>query len=152
APRAVGADAPPREAFGDVLRLPGVLPLMVVLFLVNFIGRSFTPILPLHLQRMAVPASSVAMATGALISAYSVCAALSASLLRRRPLRRRGVALDRGPADPRAPEDDLLGGRGPLPRPGRGPAAGHGLRARADGGRGPGPHGGRPALSYHFPG
>ena len=83
APRAVGADAPPREAFGDVLRLPGVLPLMVVLFLVNFIGRSFTPILPLHLQRMAVPASSVAMATGALISAYSVCAALSASLLGR---------------------------------------------------------------------
>src|SRR5262249_38046240 len=44
---------------------------------------SFTPILPLHLQRLAVPASNLAFATGALISAYSVCAAVSAMLLGR---------------------------------------------------------------------
>ncbi|HET6900240.1 MAG TPA: MFS transporter, partial [Vicinamibacteria bacterium] len=72
-----------RDGFGAVLALPGVLPLMATLFLVNFIGRSFTPILPLHLQRMAVPATSLALSTGILISAYSVCAAISAMLLGR---------------------------------------------------------------------
>ncbi len=83
APRSVAVEGAPREAFGDVLRLPGVVPLMAVLFVVNFIGRSFTPILPLHLQRLSVPSASLALATGALISAYSVCAAVSAMLLGR---------------------------------------------------------------------
>ena len=87
-PRVIAIGTAPRDRFGDVLRLPGVLPLMAALFLVNFIGRSFTPILPLHLQRMAVPAGSVALATGVLISAYSLCAALSAGLLGRATRRR----------------------------------------------------------------
>jgi DHA1 family multidrug resistance protein-like MFS transporter len=87
-PRVIAIGTAPRGRFGDVLRLPGVLPLMAALFLVNFIGRSFTPILPLHLQRMAVPAGSVALATGVLISAYSVCAAVSAGLLGRATRRR----------------------------------------------------------------
>jgi len=82
-PRVIAIGTAPRDRFGDVLRVPGVLPLMAALFVVNFIGRSFTPILPLHLQRMAVPAGSVALATGVLISAYSVCAALSAGVLGR---------------------------------------------------------------------
>jgi DHA1 family multidrug resistance protein-like MFS transporter len=88
APRVTVTGPAPGDGFGDVLRLPGVLPLMAALFLVNFIGRSFTPILPLHLQRMAVPAASVALATGVLISAYSLCAALSAGLLGRATRRR----------------------------------------------------------------
>jgi hypothetical protein len=32
-----------------VIAIPGVVGLLGVLFVVNFIGRSFTPILPLHL-------------------------------------------------------------------------------------------------------
>jgi len=88
APRVVAAEDATRDGFGAVLAVPGVLPLMVTLFLVNFIGRSFTPILPLHLQRMAVPASNLALSTGILISAYSVCAALSAALLGRATRRR----------------------------------------------------------------
>jgi DHA1 family multidrug resistance protein-like MFS transporter len=83
APHAAPADGVPRQAFGDVLRLPGVVPLMAVLFVVNFIGRSFTPILPLHLRRLSVPSANLAFATGAMISAYSVCAAVSAMLLGR---------------------------------------------------------------------
>jgi MFS transporter, DHA1 family, multidrug resistance protein len=82
-PRTGPADGEPREPFGDILRLPGVVPLMAVLFVVNFIGRSFTPILPLHLQRLSVPSANLAFSTGALISAYSVCAAVSAMLLGR---------------------------------------------------------------------
>ena len=93
APRIVAADAAQRDGFGAVLAVPGVLPLMATLFLVNFIGRSFTPILPLHLQRMAVPATSLALSTGILISAYSVCAAISAALLGRATRRREPRAM-----------------------------------------------------------
>jgi MFS transporter, DHA1 family, multidrug resistance protein len=88
APRAPVAEKGRADGFGAVLGLPGVASLMVVLFLVNFIGRSFTPILPLHLRRLAVPESDLALFTGILISAYSVCAALSAGLLGRATRRR----------------------------------------------------------------
>ncbi|HYU42478.1 MAG TPA: MFS transporter [Vicinamibacteria bacterium] len=93
APRVVATEDATRDGFGAVLAVPGVLPLMATLFLVNFIGRSFTPILPLHLQRMAVPASNLALSTGILISAYSVCAAASAALLGRATRRRDPRAL-----------------------------------------------------------
>lgn len=70
-------------SLGGVLRLHGVPGLLVVLFFVNFVGRSFTPILPLHLERLGVPAPRLASATGALISVYSIAAALSATVLGR---------------------------------------------------------------------
>ena len=54
-----------------------------MLFLVNFIGRSFTPILPLHLGVLGVPSARLASATGVLISAYSLAAAASAWYLGR---------------------------------------------------------------------
>lgn len=76
-------EAPRRSPFGEVLRLPGTAMLLAVLFLVNFIGRSFTPILPLYIQGLGVPASRLAFATGLLISLYSVAAALSAACLGR---------------------------------------------------------------------
>ncbi len=93
APRAVAAEPERKEGFGAVLGLPGVVSLMAVLFLVNFIGRSFTPILPLHLRRLSVPESDLALATGVLISAYSFCAAVSAGLLGRATRRRDPRAL-----------------------------------------------------------
>jgi MFS family permease len=51
---------------------------LVALFVVNFIGRSFTPILPLQLASLGLPESRLASATGVLISAYSLAAAASA--------------------------------------------------------------------------
>jgi DHA1 family multidrug resistance protein-like MFS transporter len=83
------ADAVPGLA--AIVALPGVAALLVVLFLVNFIGRSFTPILPLHLQILGVHPGRLASATGILISAYSVAAALSAWYLGR-------LSRDRSPA------------------------------------------------------
>lgn len=77
------AAAAPAISFSAVTALPGVAALLVVLFLVNFIGRSFTPILPLHLQALGVPPARLASATGLLISAYSVAAAVSATTLGR---------------------------------------------------------------------
>jgi MFS transporter, DHA1 family, multidrug resistance protein len=71
----------PRAGTAPLLRQRGVMPLLVVLFLVNFVGRSFTPILPMHLQQLAVPAASLGLATGVLISLYSVAAAVSATVL-----------------------------------------------------------------------
>lgn len=79
---AAPAEATP-GAKASLLRQRQVLALIVVLFLVNFVGRSFTPILPLHLQRLAVPAASLGLATGVLISAYSVAAAVSSTVLGR---------------------------------------------------------------------
>lgn len=73
----------PSVSFGAVTAVPGVVALLVVLFLVNFIGRSFTPILPLHLALLGVSPVRLASATGLLISAYSVAAAASATLLGR---------------------------------------------------------------------
>jgi DHA1 family multidrug resistance protein-like MFS transporter len=69
--------------FRSVIGVPGLLTLLVVLFGVNFIGRSFTPILPLHLQELGVPTGRLASATGILISVYSIAAAISATLLGR---------------------------------------------------------------------
>jgi MFS transporter, DHA1 family, multidrug resistance protein len=66
-----------------VLALQGVLTLLWVLFLVNFVGRSFTPILPLYLQRLGVSSDNLASATGLLISLYSIAAAVSAAGLGR---------------------------------------------------------------------
>lgn len=80
--RAVSAEEP-RAPFTAILGLAGVLPLLLVLFLVNFIGRSFTPILPMQLGRLGVSPEALASSTGLLISIYSICAAASATLLGR---------------------------------------------------------------------
>ena len=83
APPLASAGVPARAGFVDVVRIPAVPSLLVVLFLVNFIGRSFTPILPLHLHELGVGRERLAFATGLLISVYSVAAALSAAVLGR---------------------------------------------------------------------
>jgi DHA1 family multidrug resistance protein-like MFS transporter len=83
APAAEGAEKAASASFMTVLRLPSVPRLLAVLFLVNFIGRSFTPILPLHLQQLGVSSHRLAFSTGLLISVYAVAAAVSAAVLGR---------------------------------------------------------------------
>ncbi len=73
----------PTLALGGLLRLPEMGALLVVLFFVNFIGRSYTPILPLHLQLLGIAPARLALFTGLLISVYSVAAAASAMTLGR---------------------------------------------------------------------
>ncbi|HEY7515861.1 MAG TPA: MFS transporter, partial [Vicinamibacteria bacterium] len=82
-PVAVPGEAPRAFGFTDVLRIPAVPSLLLVLFLVNFVGRSFTPILPLHLHELGVDPDRLAFGTGMLVSAYSVTAAFSATMLGR---------------------------------------------------------------------
>jgi DHA1 family multidrug resistance protein-like MFS transporter len=91
--RAERKEAEPGPGFRAVVVLPGVTALLAVLFLVNFIGRSFTPILPLHLSALGVLPSRLASATGVLISGYSVAAAASAWFLGRLSRTRPPLAL-----------------------------------------------------------
>lgn len=79
----------------DILALPQVPVLLAMLFLVNFVGRSFTPILPLQLLELGIPNARVASSTGLLISAYSVAAAIAAAAMGRatRTLAPRGLLL-----------------------------------------------------------
>jgi DHA1 family multidrug resistance protein-like MFS transporter len=74
-PREAAAPSPGARA---ILSLSGVPALLVVLFVVNFIGRSFTPILPLHLGSLGLDERRLASGTGVLISVYSMAAAASA--------------------------------------------------------------------------
>jgi len=91
--QAGGPGAPPAVSFRAVASVPGVAAVLVVLFVVNFIGRSFTPILPLHLAQLGVAPGRLASATGVLISVYSIAAALSATLLGRLSKRRSPQAM-----------------------------------------------------------
>ena len=79
---------PPSLSLLGVLRLAGVPSLLVLLFLVNFVGRAITPILPSHLERLGVRVDRLASSTGLLISVYAVMAAVSATLLGRAARRR----------------------------------------------------------------
>lgn len=81
--RPAAVDRKKGGGFAAVMAVPGLLTLLAILFVVNFIGRSFTPILPLHLSDLGVPTGHLASATGILISVYSIAAAISATLLGR---------------------------------------------------------------------
>ncbi|HXY42003.1 MAG TPA: MFS transporter, partial [Vicinamibacteria bacterium] len=82
-PRDAARPAARAGSLVTVVAVPGVAALLGVLFLVNFIGRSFTPILPLHLSELGLPPGRLASGTGLLISVYSVAAAASAAALGR---------------------------------------------------------------------
>jgi MFS transporter, DHA1 family, multidrug resistance protein len=75
-------------SLGGFLAVPRAALILLVLFFVNFIGKSFIPILPLYMSGLGIPEGRLASATGVLISAYSVAAAVSASLLGRASGRR----------------------------------------------------------------
>jgi DHA1 family multidrug resistance protein-like MFS transporter len=95
APPAHAAQADARGSLWDTLRIPQVPTLLAVLLLVNFIGRSFTPILPDYLASLGVARAGLGSSTGLLISVYSAAAALSAVGLGRvsRHLAPRGLLL-----------------------------------------------------------
>lgn len=80
-PPAGTAAGTPRGSFTALFRLPAMPAMLAALFLVNFVGRSFTPILHLHLADLGVKREGLASSIGLLISVYSIAAAVSATLL-----------------------------------------------------------------------
>jgi DHA1 family multidrug resistance protein-like MFS transporter len=83
APRQGRVAREPATGLSAVLRLSGVPILLTVTFLVNFVGRSLTPILPALLRGLGVAEDRLAVSTGAMISAYAAAAAVSAAALGR---------------------------------------------------------------------
>jgi DHA1 family multidrug resistance protein-like MFS transporter len=79
APRSETASPPAGDSFWSVLRVPTILGLLLALFLINFVSRSFVPVLPLHLELLGVGGDRLARSTGLLISVYAVAAAASAT-------------------------------------------------------------------------
>jgi DHA1 family multidrug resistance protein-like MFS transporter len=76
----------PRRAAGlsalrAATRLPGFVPVMVVLFLAQFVDRSFGPILPLYVAALGTRPDQVASYSGSIISIAAVGTGLSAALL-----------------------------------------------------------------------
>ena len=80
-PRSTARTADRAPRLRELLSRPGIGPVLAALALVGFVGRSFTPTLPLHLEQLGVATDELAFANGLLISAHAVASALSATLL-----------------------------------------------------------------------
>jgi MFS family permease len=72
-PAAASAD---RVTFRDVLGFENFLVLMAVIFVAQFVDRSFGPILPLYLEQIGVAHARVAAAAGAIFSVAALAGAL----------------------------------------------------------------------------
>jgi len=73
---ATTAAAGPRPDVRALLRGPGFLLMMAVIFAVTFVDRSFGPILPLYVQQLGVEPGRVAMISGILFTATAAGAAV----------------------------------------------------------------------------
>jgi DHA1 family multidrug resistance protein-like MFS transporter len=60
-----------------------LLGLMTLLFLVNFVSRSFAPVLPQQIERLGVSGSRIGSATGLVASFFSIAAAITAATVGR---------------------------------------------------------------------
>ncbi|HYB94589.1 MAG TPA: MFS transporter [Vicinamibacterales bacterium] len=69
-----------RGAFGEVLRLPGFLLALFVIFGLQTVDRSFGPVLPLFVQQVGVDAARIPFVAGVLFSLGAVSAAFGSQL------------------------------------------------------------------------
>jgi MFS family permease len=60
----------------ELLATPGFLLALAVIFTLQTVDRSFSPILPLFVEQLGVPGTRVATVSGALFSMIAVCAAI----------------------------------------------------------------------------
>jgi DHA1 family multidrug resistance protein-like MFS transporter len=89
--RPAGTDSDHRVTFRNVLAFENFILLMVVVFGLQFVDRSFGPILPLYVSQLGTPVEAVPLISGVLFSIGAGTAALgnqlSGGLLRRIPAR-----------------------------------------------------------------
>jgi len=79
-----GTDAEARPlAFREILRMPGIVPALLLLFFVNMVDRSFGLIVPLFLQVLVAPGAALGMWSGLTVSAGAFASAASALWLGR---------------------------------------------------------------------
>jgi MFS family permease len=88
---AAGADSTTRVTFRNVLAFQNFLLMMVVIFGLQFVDRSFGPVLPLYVEQVGVSPARVAVVSGILFSIMACTGALGhhfcGKLMRRYPTR-----------------------------------------------------------------
>lgn len=72
-----------RASIGILAHLPGFLAIMVTLFSVNFIERTFGPLIPLYVEQLHAPHDFVATIAGAVVTLGSLTAAVAAMAMGR---------------------------------------------------------------------
>jgi len=77
----------------DVLRLPGLLPVFSVVFIVQYIDRSFGPVIPLYVAETHGFGKSAALISGVILTAGSLAMSLAAIWWGRRSGRSHALAL-----------------------------------------------------------
>lgn len=82
-PRCRGEDGVKRRGFLDIFRVQYFLPLIGVLFIGQFIDKSFGPLLPLFVKELGTPADSAASMSGIILGLGATAGAVSASLFGR---------------------------------------------------------------------
>ncbi len=68
-----------RASLGRLAHLPGFLAIMVTLFSISFIERTFGPLIPLYVQQLHAPARFLGTIAGAVITIGSIAAAIAAT-------------------------------------------------------------------------
>ena len=64
------------SVFRELVATPGFVMALAVIFTLQTVDRSFSPILPLFVEQLGVPAARIATISGVLFSIIAVCAAL----------------------------------------------------------------------------
>lgn len=82
-PQGRPAERDGRWSFRRILALPGFVALMPLLFLINFLDRSFFLIVPLYLTSLKAGGNAVEAATGIVLSAEALAAAASSYMFGR---------------------------------------------------------------------
>src|SRR5262249_55710659 len=72
-----------RMHFRDILRTPGFVPILVVLFVGTFANRSLQPLIPLFVASTGAAPGTVASVTGLIVAGGALAATLSANLASR---------------------------------------------------------------------
>lgn len=72
-----------RASVSVLARLPGLLAIMITLFSVNFIERTFGPLIPLYVKQLHAPGDFVATISGAVVTLGSLTAAVAAMVMGR---------------------------------------------------------------------
>jgi DHA1 family multidrug resistance protein-like MFS transporter len=74
--QARSAGRPLRDVVAELAATPGFVMVFTVILCLQLVDRSFGPILPLYVEQLGLPASRVALVSGALFSLAAVCAAV----------------------------------------------------------------------------
>ncbi len=72
-----------RASIAILAHLPGFLAIMITLFAVNFIERTFGPLIPLYVKQLHAPTDFVATISGAVVTLGSLTAAVAAMAMGR---------------------------------------------------------------------